>query len=427
MTKVDVDRTLREKTDFVDKIIQFKGINPEKDNYLANIHHQNTSSLTDFGHPVPSAGGFGNPQSPRDPTANPAAYTTRFAGVSGLNLNRNSNGTRNVNSNSQPKSSTRSTSVPVMTPNSPGHISDDGASINSSISTGSEGIEVQEQSPRASNEMPHPSSRPGGHPGHARQPNQTNDRQSQSEASGSGSSSTRRQQQHQQQQAQDTSAHQKSSSNSSSTTAQSSSNKRLKMEHRGSTISNSSHISRSSTNHSDATILGENDVSQSNISTVSSAPRVFERERMQHNNAHDTEGTPKHQTYKVEDLHDNELLRLQRYTVKELKNFLNAESVNYSGLIEKHELYEKAKNLVLDRRNNEKILKEQTDDGNQANDGKPEADVEKDVCKVCWDATINCVLLECGHMCACISCSKKLMECPICRQHVVRCVHVFRV
>lgn len=47
MTRVDIDRNLREKTDFVDKIIQFKGISPEKDNYLSKIHHTNVQSTSD--------------------------------------------------------------------------------------------------------------------------------------------------------------------------------------------------------------------------------------------------------------------------------------------------------------------------------------------------------------------------------------------
>ena len=39
MTKVDMDRSLTEKTDFVDKILQFKGLKPQKNDYLASIHH----------------------------------------------------------------------------------------------------------------------------------------------------------------------------------------------------------------------------------------------------------------------------------------------------------------------------------------------------------------------------------------------------
>ena len=51
---------------------------------------------------------------------------------------------------------------------------------------------------------------------------------------------------------------------------------------------------------------------------------------------------------------------------------------------------------------------------------------EENICKICMDAPINCVLLECGHMVACVSCGKKLSECPVCRQYVVRAVHTFK-
>jgi len=51
---------------------------------------------------------------------------------------------------------------------------------------------------------------------------------------------------------------------------------------------------------------------------------------------------------------------------------------------------------------------------------------EEKICKVCMDEVIDCVLLECGHMVTCMICSKKITECPICRQHVARIVKVFK-
>ena len=137
-----------------------------------------------------------------------------------------------------------------------------------------------------------------------------------------------------------------------------------------------------------------------------------------------------------ENLHNPQIQRLKNYTVKELKNFLSANNVNFQGVLEKHELLAKAIRLVKDKQNNERIFKEQTDADQSSpnkssskanNDDDGGGDLEKDVCKICWDATIDCVLLECGHMCTCTNCAKKLSECPICRENVVRCVHVFRV
>ena len=49
-----------------------------------------------------------------------------------------------------------------------------------------------------------------------------------------------------------------------------------------------------------------------------------------------------------------------------------------------------------------------------------------DLCKVCMDAIVDCILLECGHMVACTDCGKRLAECPVCRRYVSRVVHVFR-
>lgn len=58
-------------------------------------------------------------------------------------------------------------------------------------------------------------------------------------------------------------------------------------------------------------------------------------------------------------------------------------------------------------------------------DGTP-AGVEENLCKICMDSPIDCVLLECGHMITCTKCGKRMSECPVCRQYVVRAVHVFR-
>lgn len=52
---------------------------------------------------------------------------------------------------------------------------------------------------------------------------------------------------------------------------------------------------------------------------------------------------------------------------------------------------------------------------------------DDELCKICMDAATDCVLLWCGHMVTCTQCGKRLSECPICRQYVVRAVHTFRV
>jgi formate dehydrogenase maturation protein FdhE len=52
-------------------------------------------------------------------------------------------------------------------------------------------------------------------------------------------------------------------------------------------------------------------------------------------------------------------------------------------------------------------------------------------CRICCDAHINAVFLECGHMAACMPCANRLQQeernvCPICREPITRVVHVFR-
>ena len=55
-----------------------------------------------------------------------------------------------------------------------------------------------------------------------------------------------------------------------------------------------------------------------------------------------------------------------------------------------------------------------------------EGEDSEEQCKICMDATIDCVLLECGHMVTCTKCGKQITDCPICRQHISRIVHVFK-
>merc|ERR1712226_1601876 len=54
-------------------------------------------------------------------------------------------------------------------------------------------------------------------------------------------------------------------------------------------------------------------------------------------------------------------------------------------------------------------------------------DDEASKCKVCMDADIDCVILDCGHLVTCNRCGKKLTECPICRQQVLQVLSVANV
>eukprot|EP01119_Soliformovum_irregulare_P025028 TRINITY_DN913_c0_g1_i1.p1 TRINITY_DN913_c0_g1~~TRINITY_DN913_c0_g1_i1.p1 ORF type:complete len:432 (-),score=54.60 TRINITY_DN913_c0_g1_i1:108-1307(-) len=47
-------------------------------------------------------------------------------------------------------------------------------------------------------------------------------------------------------------------------------------------------------------------------------------------------------------------------------------------------------------------------------------------CVVCMDAPTETVFLECGHLACCSGCSGKLKLCPMCRNPIVRVVHIYR-
>lgn len=47
-------------------------------------------------------------------------------------------------------------------------------------------------------------------------------------------------------------------------------------------------------------------------------------------------------------------------------------------------------------------------------------------CKICMDAEIDCVYVECGHMLSCWNCSKNLKDCPYCRQKILKAIKTYR-
>uniref|UniRef100_A0A3Q1F2U4 RING-type E3 ubiquitin transferase n=1 Tax=Acanthochromis polyacanthus TaxID=80966 RepID=A0A3Q1F2U4_9TELE len=102
---------------------------------------------------------------------------------------------------------------------------------------------------------------------------------------------------------------------------------------------------------------------------------------------------------------------IELLSVRQLKEILARNFVNYKGCCEKWELMERVTRLYQDQQN---LLES----------GGPGP--EENLCRICMDSPIDCVLLECGHMITCTKCGKRMSECPICRQYVIRAVHVFR-
>uniref|UniRef100_A0A8C5P3F9 RING-type E3 ubiquitin transferase n=1 Tax=Jaculus jaculus TaxID=51337 RepID=A0A8C5P3F9_JACJA len=113
---------------------------------------------------------------------------------------------------------------------------------------------------------------------------------------------------------------------------------------------------------------------------------------------------------------------IEGLTVRQLKEILARNFVNYKGCCEKWELMERVTRLYKDQ----KGLQHLVGGAEDQNGGAVPAGLEENLCKICMDSPIDCVLLECGHMVTCTKCGKRMNECPICRQYVIRAVHVFR-
>ncbi|XP_054986686.1 E3 ubiquitin-protein ligase rififylin isoform X3 [Sorex araneus] len=113
---------------------------------------------------------------------------------------------------------------------------------------------------------------------------------------------------------------------------------------------------------------------------------------------------------------------IEGLTVRQLKEILARNFVNYKGCCEKWELMERVTRLYKDQ----KGLQDLVCGAEDQNGGAVPPALEENLCRICMDSPIDCVLLECGHMVTCTKCGKRMNECPICRQYVIRAVHVFR-
>lgn len=48
-----------------------------------------------------------------------------------------------------------------------------------------------------------------------------------------------------------------------------------------------------------------------------------------------------------------------------------------------------------------------------------------DICVICCEAVVNCVILECGHKTFCYRCAYQFQECPVCRAKITRIVRSY--
>merc|ERR1712130_369122 len=101
---------------------------------------------------------------------------------------------------------------------------------------------------------------------------------------------------------------------------------------------------------------------------------------------------------------------LQELSAKQMKDMLAMNRVNFKGVVEKQELFK-----IVERVWRQHVKSTEEKDTLE----------DEDMCKICMDNRVDCVMLECGHMCPCLQCGKQLSECPICRAYVIRVVKIF--
>ncbi|CAH8491671.1 unnamed protein product [Schistosoma turkestanicum] len=139
---------------------------------------------------------------------------------------------------------------------------------------------------------------------------------------------------------------------------------------------------------------------------------------------------------RLEDLMSEE--SIENLSVRQIKDLLVCNFVDFTHCVEKAELISRAKQLWRNNKQQQASTfeaQEKPEFGNCQNVGtsseksppdKCPVDLN-DECGICMEAPINCVFLECGHLFSCVDCGRKLTECPICRQRIVRIVRTFRV
>jgi hypothetical protein len=104
---------------------------------------------------------------------------------------------------------------------------------------------------------------------------------------------------------------------------------------------------------------------------------------------------------------------IENLSIKQIKEILAVNFVDYKGCCEKKELIEKAKRLYNSYEDNKRLEQEIAE-----SDIKSKTNVktgDSDLCKICMESLIDCVLIECGHMVSCTKCGKRLAECPVCK------------
>merc|ERR1712113_134643 len=56
---------------------------------------------------------------------------------------------------------------------------------------------------------------------------------------------------------------------------------------------------------------------------------------------------------------------------------------------------------------------------------RPESELERHLCKICYEREINTVILDCNHRAVCARCLDQVTTCPLCRAPITKIVQTY--
>ncbi|KAF9908290.1 CCR4-Not complex caf1 ribonuclease subunit Caf1 [Linnemannia zychae] len=104
-------------------------------------------------------------------------------------------------------------------------------------------------------------------------------------------------------------------------------------------------------------------------------------------------------------------------SIKAIKTILDQSFVTYVGVVEKRDLVERLQKLIDNTRAEQTMVQEQeaeakskSSDTSAKKSSTGNLADDDNLCKICCDAALNCVMLNCNHMSTCMDCGKLIME-----------------
>ena len=60
------------------------------------------------------------------------------------------------------------------------------------------------------------------------------------------------------------------------------------------------------------------------------------------------------------------------------------------------------------------------------NQTEEKTESDENMCKICYENTMDVLLYPCGHVVICAGCAQKLSDCPVCRKAITDIVKIFK-